>query len=101
MRRRLANQFRCIKCLAEGMTELEQKILNSLVELDEAVQAMADTLPKPSLGPLLSRIEELTRQLPRNTDRDLLHYLHRKSYQKAKLFLQGRDAENAAGACPR
>jgi len=31
----------------------------------------------------------------------LLHYLHRKSYEKARLFLEGRGAENAAGSCGR
>jgi hypothetical protein len=28
--------------------------------------------------------------LPKETDRDLLHYLHRKSYQKARAFLEQR-----------
>jgi hypothetical protein len=29
----------------------------------------------------------------------LLHYLHRKSYEKARLWLEDRDAENARGGC--
>ena len=29
----------------------------------------------------------------------LLHYLHKRSYQKARLYLEGRDAENQAGQC--
>ena len=83
------------------MTELEKNILDSLVDLENAVKAMAASNPKPSLLPLFARLDELTRQLPKNADPDLLHYLHRKSYEKARLFLQGRDAENAEGSCPR
>jgi len=41
----------------------------------------------------------LTAQLPPQTDPQLLHYLHKKSYEKARLFLQGRDAENQFGNC--
>jgi len=83
------------------MTELEKNILDSLVDLENAVKAMAASHPKPSLLPLFARLDELTRGLPKSTDPDLLHYLHRKSYEKARLFLQGRDAENAEGSCPR
>ena len=50
---------------------------------------------------LLTRLDELTRALPANTAPALLHYLHRKSYEKARLWLEGRDAENARGSCPR
>jgi hypothetical protein len=78
---------------------MEQSLLQSLVELDQAVQSMKTTHPKPNLLPIFSRIDELTRQLPRDTDPSLLHYLHKKSYEKARLFLQGRDAENQAGNC--
>jgi len=28
-----------------------------------------------------------------------LHYLHKKSYEKARLWLEGREAENKAGNC--
>ena len=81
------------------MTEAEQSLLQALVELEAAAKEMARAHPKPDLLPLFSRIEHLTRQLPRGTDPDLLHYLHKKSYEKARLFLQGRDAENAEGSC--
>ena len=65
----------------------------------EAVQALPTANPKPSLLPIFSRLDELTRQLPSGADPSLLHYLHKKSYEKARLFLQGRDAENQAGNC--
>ena len=67
--------------------------------LAETVQALPTANPKPSLLPIFSRLDELTRQLPSNSDPSLLHYLHKKSYEKARLFLQGRDAENQAGNC--
>ena len=40
----------------------------------------------------------LTAQLGAQGDASLLHYLHKKSYEKAQLYLEGRDAENARGA---
>jgi hypothetical protein len=48
---------------------------------------------------MFDRIDELARQLPRDADPTLLHYLHKKSYEKARLFLQGREGENARGNC--
>jgi len=77
----------------------EQQLLTALSQLDETVKTLATAKPKPSLLPLFTRIDELTQQLPRDTDPTLLHYLHKKSYEKARLFLQGRDAENQAGNC--
>jgi hypothetical protein len=81
------------------MTTLESQILNSLLELETTVKAMAAANPKPSLQPLFKRLDDLTRLLPRNSDPNLLHYMHKKSYEKARLFLQGRDADNAEGNC--
>ena len=87
------------RVIDKKMSEAEKQILTALLELDEKVQSMAIANPKPNLVPLFSRIDELTRQLPRETSPTLLHYLHKKSYEKARLFLQGRDEENAAGNC--
>lgn len=78
---------------------MERNLLDVLVELDNAVKAMPTANPKPNLMPLFNRIDDLTKQLPRDTDPALLHYLHKKSYEKARLYLQGRDAENQAGNC--
>lgn len=78
------------------MTELEQRILTSLDELESMVRSR----PTPNLLPMFSKLDELTRQLPRQTDPDLLHFLHKKSYEKARLLLHGRGAENARGTCP-
>jgi len=81
------------------VTETEQQLLDTLIELEATVARMASTNPKPSLLPLFTRLDELTRNLPSSTDPSLLHYLHKKSYEKARLHLQGRDAENQAGNC--
>jgi hypothetical protein len=78
---------------------LEKNLLNALVELDAAVKSMPVTNPKPNLLPIFAHIDELTKQLPRNADPTLLHYLHKKSYEKARLFLQDRDTENQVGNC--
>jgi hypothetical protein len=78
---------------------LEKNLLIALVELDNAVKTMPTANPKPNLLPIFAQIDELTKQLPRNADPTLLHYLHKKSYEKARLFLQDRDAENQIGNC--
>ena len=69
------------------------------MELDAAVKSMPTANPRPNLLPMFARLDELTRQLPKNASPDLLHYLHKKSYEKARLWLEGRDAENARGNC--
>jgi hypothetical protein len=81
------------------ITAREQTLLDALVKLEQAVTAGRTANPKPDLPALFARIDELAKQLPRGTDPELLHYLQKKSYQKARLFLQGRDAENQVGNC--
>jgi hypothetical protein len=78
---------------------LEKELLSALTELDAAVKGLPESGPKPSLLPFFERLDGLTRQLPRDADPTLLHYLHKRSYEKARLFLQGRDAENQVGNC--
>ena len=82
-----------------NMSPTERDILQTLIELENAVKAMATTNPKPNLAPLFDRLDALTDQLPKDTDATLLHYLHRKSYEKARLWLEGRETENRAGTC--
>jgi hypothetical protein len=83
------------------MSLVEQEILSALIELEQAVQAGASGRSRSGLIPLFDRLDQLTRRLPDGTDPNLLHYLHKKSYQKARLWLQGRDAENSRGGCLR
>lgn len=49
---------------------------------------------KKDLISIFAKIDRLARQLPSETDPRLLHYLHKRSYEKARLWLQGRDPEN-------
>jgi hypothetical protein len=81
------------------MTDVEQNLLQALVALDHAVKGMSTANPKPDLQPLFARLDDLTCALPGNADPNLLHYLRKRSYEKARLFLEGRDAENARGGC--
>jgi hypothetical protein len=74
-------------------------LLAALDDLDVAVKSLPSASPKPDLLRLFSRIDGLAQQLPADTDPALLHYLHKKSYEKARQYLQGRDAENQAGNC--
>ena len=80
-------------------SSVEGEMFQTLVQLDEAVRSLPAANPKPSLLPLFARIDELAGQLPPGTDPALRHYLHKKSYAKARLFLEGREAENQAGNC--
>ena len=79
--------------------QLHADILAALLRLEATVASMPTANPKPSLLPIFEALDGLTRQLPTTSDPDLLHYLHKKSYQKARLWLQGRDAENTTGSC--
>jgi hypothetical protein len=81
------------------MTQAEQQILDTLLELESSVARMKTETPKPNLIPIFTRLDALAAALPPGTDPLLLHYLRKKSYEKARLFLQGHDAENAAGNC--
>jgi hypothetical protein len=83
------------------MTAIERNILDSLNELDAAVKTMATANPKPNLLPLFARIESLANELPRGTAPDLLHYMQRKSYEKARLWLQGHFDAIQKGGCSR
>lgn len=80
------------------MNGVEQEILVRLLELEGAVAQIKGGV-KSNLLPIFSGLEELTASLPRGTDPQLLHYLHKKSYEKARLHLQGKDAENVRGTC--
>jgi len=81
------------------MNETEREILNALKQLDQAVLSMQTAATKPNLLPIFEKIDSLRGSLPKSTDPQLLHYLHKQSYEKARLWLEGRDAENAAGTC--
>ena len=81
------------------MTEIESQLLQALLDVEAAVKAMPTANPKPNLVQLFSKIDDLASRLPKTTAPELQHYLQKKSYQKARYFLQGREDENAAGNC--
>lgn len=83
------------------MTAIERHILEALTELDATVKTMPTANPKPNLLPMFQRIETLAGQLPRDTAPDLLHYMQKKSYEKARQWLEGRYPEIQKGGCLR
>lgn len=86
-----------------GVTVTEHAILEALLELERAAGAArgpeAGAPPRTPILPILERIDRLALELPATAPGDLRHYLQRKSYEKARLFLLDRDAENARGQC--
>jgi hypothetical protein len=74
------------------MTDIEDQIQRALLDLENAVAQMPTANPKPDLKPIFARLDDLAGQLPPEAPRDLRHYLARKSYQKARMFLQERAA---------
>jgi len=87
------------RAAGEGPQAIEREILSALNELDELVRSMKTATPKPNLLPTFERLDTLTSRLGRAADPTLLHYLHKKSFEKARLYLQGREAENERGNC--
>ena len=83
------------------MSEIEEKLRRALTELDRRVKLMASAAEKPDLRPLFAEVDALAGQLPAGSSPQLRHYLQQRSYEKARLFLEDRDAENAAGNCGR
>lgn len=81
------------------MTETETHILDKLIELESAVENIATANPKPDLVGIFAQLDQFTSLLPPDSDPELRHFLQRKSYQKARLLLQGRSAENQRGSC--
>ena len=82
------------------MTTTEQELLWELKELEAAV-AKVNTKEKMDLMVHFDRIDTLAASLPTDTDGELQHYLQKKSYEKARLFLQERFAEIEKGGCLR
>ena len=77
-----------------------QNLIGAIKELESAA-AVVNVKPKPDLLTHFSRIDELTVQLPSDTNPELMHYLRNKSYAKALLYLEGRQTEIEKGACLR
>lgn len=74
------------------MSGIEQSLLNSLEELQQAASAKPEAKTKPDLLKIFARIDDLGSQLPPNTDGALIHYIRRRSYEKARLYLLEKQA---------
>jgi hypothetical protein len=83
------------------MKAIEQESLEALRALEGAANAVKQEGTRVPIRPILERLDELAAQLPPETPGDLRHYLQRKSYEKARLFLEGRGSEATPGNCGR
>lgn len=80
------------------MTQSEQELHAALVALEAAVRDVAGGR-RVDLLPLFARIDELGAALPAGTDPQLRHFLERKSFEKARLWLEQRRSEITRGLC--
>ncbi len=85
------------------MTATEEKLARLAATLDEYLAAaprQREANP-PDLMAIFERLDALEREMGPEIHPQLRHYLHQKSYRKAHLFLQGREAENLRRNCGR
>jgi hypothetical protein len=87
------------------MTAAERE--QTLERLARTLDEYLDAVPRqkepdaPDLLALFARLDALGAEMDAAFPAQLRHYLHQKSYRKAHLYLQGRDAENLRGNCGR
>ena len=74
------------------------RLARTLDEYLDAVPRQKESNP-PDLMALFARLDALEAELDSSYPGQLRHYMHQKSYRKAYLFLQDRDAENLRGNC--
>jgi len=73
------------------MTTAEREILTVLEQLQTTVAQMKTANPKPDLKPIFAELDKLTKSLPKDSDPQLLHFLHRGSFEKAQQWLQAQN----------
>ncbi len=78
--------------------ETLDRLARTLDEYLDAVPRQKEPNP-PDLMALFARLDALEAEIDSSYPAQLRHYLHQKSYRKAHLFLQDRDAENLRGNC--
>lgn len=76
------------------------RLARTLDEYLDAVPRQKEPAP-PDLLAIFARLDALEKEVNDSYPPQLRHYLHQKSYRKAHLWLQGRDAENLRGNCGR
>ena len=86
------------------MTSPQEETLGRLTRTLEEYLAAVPRQKEPNapdLMALFAQLDALEAELDASAPAQLRHYLHQKSYRKAHLFLQGREAENLRGNCGR
>ena len=73
-------------------------LARTLDEYLDAVPKQKEVNP-PDLMAIFARLDAFEAEVDASYPAQLRHYLHQKSYRKAHLFLQDRDAENLRGNC--
>ena len=81
------------------MEDWRASILEGLRGFEAAASAAGRGGDRSALRASLARLADLERALPADADAQLRHYLQRRSYEKARLWIEGTDPE--AGPCPR
>jgi hypothetical protein len=81
-------------------SQTEHELLGCLRDLGVAVKRLSEGGTPPDFLEIFSRIDAVAARLPAGTDPQLLHYLKKKSYEKAQAYLEG-SSEIPAGSCDR
>jgi hypothetical protein len=81
------------------VTDKERDFLDALAALEEGLKAPGNGGAHADVRGLLRKLEDAALTLLPEADRELKHYLERKSHEKARLYLLGRDHENEKGPC--
>ena len=76
------------------------RLAGALDDYFDAVPRQKEANP-PDLLAIFSRLDVLQAEIDSRYPAQLRHYLQQKSYRKAWLYLQGRDADNLRGNCGR
>jgi hypothetical protein len=74
------------------------RLARTLDEYFDAVPRQKEPDP-PDLLAIFAKLDALEGEIDSSYSPQLRHYLHQKSYRKAYLYLQDRDAENLRGNC--
>ncbi len=84
-------------CAAEATLS---RLARTLDEYLAAIPRQKEPNP-PDLLEIFARLDAFGAEMDSSYPAELRHYIHQKSYRKAHLFLQDRDAENLRGNCGR
>jgi hypothetical protein len=79
------------------VTDIERQLLGALTDLQAAVANLPTQQSKSDLLPLFARIDQLAARLSNDSPPELRHFLQRKSYAKARQWLE--DAQASPGSC--